>query len=189
MHEYIPLTEVETGLALESLRTRGRACFSSQPAIEPAPVWPGDNAAVIIQTAPAAALECRVLTWGFDPPESVAPSKLVFNARWEKLCDQRRQGYGFWASARPCLVPARRFWEPSPQGDVPFGVQGLPVFLMAGVFLHGRFATVTVPASPDVLPIHPRMPLVLARGDSSAWLAGEMLDPARSPALQRLSKG
>ena len=83
-------------------------------------------------------------------------------------------------------MPSRGFWEPSPRGDALFGVSGMPVFLMAGVCRQGRFATLTVPASEDVLPIHPRMPLVLARGDARVWLAGEMLDPARSPALERL---
>ena len=126
-----------------------------------------------------------MLSWGFEPP---TPGKPVFNARWEKLCAQQLQGQGFWAHAERCLVPSRGFWEPSPRGDALFGVSGMPVFLMAGVCQRGRFATLTVPASEDVLPIHPRMPLVLARGDARVWLAGEMLDPARTPALDRLGE-
>ncbi len=181
MHEFLPLTQGEVAEALERLNAQGRAGFATAAQVAE-PVWPGGTAPVIVQTAPAGALECHMLSWGFEPP---TPGKPVFNARWEKLCAQQLQGQGFWAQARRCLVPTRGFWEPSPQGDVPFGVAGMPVFLMAGVCQQGRFATVTVPASEDVLPIHPRMPLVLARGDSRAWLRGEMLDPARSPALER----
>ncbi len=181
MHEFLPLTQAEVADALACLNARGAARFA-RAAQAAEPVWPG-GAAPVIARGGVGTLECRVLSWGFEPP---TPGKPVFNARWEKLCAQQLQGQGFWSRAERCLVPSRGFWEPSPRGDVLFGAAGMPVFLMAGVCRQGRFATLTVPASEDVLPIHPRMPLVLARGDALAWLAGAMLDPARSPALERL---
>ena len=176
MHEFEPISEDEVNAALASWRADGRAGFSKGEPVEP--VWPNGTAPVIVGAADG--MECRMLAWGFMLP---GENKPVFNARIEKLLEQQRHGSGFWGHARRCLVPARGFWEPSAQGDVLFHVAEMPVFLMAGVCEGGRFSVVTVPASPDVLPIHPRMPLVLPRGFSHGWLQGAV--PAESPALER----
>lgn len=176
MHEFLPLDAEEVAQALGLWRANGRAGVRKRQDMEPA--WPGKPAAVVVGGAHG--MECMTLTWGFEPPTGTKP---VFNARWEKLAEQERSGRGFWAQARRCVVPARMIWEPSPQGDVPYQVPGMPVFLMAGVWQAGRFSVVTVPASESILPIHPRMPLVLPRGFSHDWLAGRV--PAESPRLER----
>ena len=176
MHEFLPLTCDEVRGALASWRAGGRP---GVPKAEPAKhAWPGGAAAVV--TGDGAGMECRTLLWGFNPPTGTRP---VFNARLEKLVGQEAPGSRFWANARRCLVPTRMFWEPSDQGDVPFCVPGMPVFLMAGVWEGDRFAVVTVPASPDIMPLHPRMPLVLPAGFSREWLLGAV--PARSPQVCR----
>lgn len=177
MHEFQPLTQAEVVAALTSRNAGGRAGFPKGELVEP--VWPNGAAPVIVGSTNG--MECRTLLWGFPAPTGNKP---VFNARSEKLFEQERQRRGFWSRAQRCLVPARMIWEPSPQGDVPFHVGEMPVFLMAGVYEGGRFSIVTVPASPDILPIHPRMPLILPRGFSHAWLQGAV--PAECPRLERV---
>ena len=177
MHEFQPLTQTEVVAALTSWNNGRRAGFPKGETVEP--VWPNGAAPVIV--GGAGGMECRTLLWGFPPPTGNKP---VFNTRSEKLFEQEKQGRGFWSRARRCLVPTRGIWEPSPQGDVLFHVAGMPVFLMAGVCEGDRFSVVTVPASPDILPIHPRMPLILPRGFSHAWLQGAV--PAECPRLERV---
>ena len=177
MHEFQPLTQTEVVAALTSWNNGRRAGFPKGETVEP--VWPNGAAPVIV--GGAGGMECRTLLWCFPPPTGNKP---VFNTRSEKLFEQEKQGRGFWSRARRCLVPTRGIWEPSPQGDVLFHVAGMPVFLMAGVCEGDRFSVVTVPASPDILPIHPRMPLILPRGFSHAWLQGAV--PAECPRLERV---
>lgn len=153
MHEFQPLTEAEVVAALSSWNAGRRAGFPKGETVEP--VWPNGAAPVVV--GGAGDMECRTLLWGFLPPTGNKP---VFNARSEKLFEQEKRGRGFWSHARRCLVPTRGIWEPSSQGDVPFHVAGMPVFLMAGVYEGDRFSVVTVPASPDILPIHPRLSLI-----------------------------
>ncbi len=177
MHQFQPISENEADAALASWRAGGRAGF---PKGEPAePVWPNGTVPVIVGAA--GGMECRMLSWGFALP---GENKPVFNTRIEKLLGQERSGGGFWGRARRCMVPSRGFWEPSAQGDVLFRAAGMPVFLMAGVYEGDRFSIVTIPASPDVLPIHPRMPLVLPRGFSHGWLQGAV--PTEPPGLERV---
>lgn len=121
----------------------------------------------------------------------VAKSKLVFNTRLDTGVRQLREGRGMWAQAMAsgrCLVPVRAFYEDGPATGSPrpapirrpfrFTLAGSSVFLLAGIAEDGRFSIVTTAPNSRVAPVHNRMPLVLAPGESRLWLAGDLRDPA-----------
>ena len=150
-------------------------------------------------------LKAAVMTWGFwsqhpkpagrpNPPDAppaalpaekvVAASKLVFNTRLDTGVRQLRAGRGMWADAMAngrCLVPVRAFYENGPapiRRPFRFSLAGSSVFLLAGIAEDGRFSIVTTSPNSQVAPVHNRMPLVLAPGESHLWLAGDLRDPA-----------
>lgn len=114
----------------------------------------------------------------------VAASKLVFNTRLDTGVRQLRAGRGMWADAMAngrCLVPVRAFYENGPapiRRPFRFSLVGSTVFLLAGIAEDGRFSIVTTSPNSRVAPVHNRMPLVLAPGESHLWLAGDLRDPA-----------
>lgn len=110
------------------------------------------------------------------PREGARPqgAKLVFNTRLDTALRQLSEGRGMWAGAMAsgrCLVPVRAFFERGGR-DVRFSMPGAGAFLLAGVAQGGRFSIVTTDANAAVSPVHGRMPLVLERGESAAWLDG-----------------
>lgn len=110
------------------------------------------------------------------PREGARPqgAKLVFNTRLDTALRQLSEGRGMWAGAMAsgrCLVPVRAFFERGGR-DVRFSMPGAGAFLLAGVAQGGRFSIVTTDANAAVSPVHGRMPLVLGRGESAAWLDG-----------------
>ena len=114
----------------------------------------------------------------------VAASKLVFNTRLDTGVRQLRAGRGMWADAMAngrCLVPVRAFYENGPapiRRPFRFSLVGSTVFLLAGIAEDGRFSIVTTSPNSRVAPVHNRMPLVLAPGESHLWLTGDLRDPA-----------
>jgi putative SOS response-associated peptidase YedK len=60
---------------------------------------------------------------------------------------------------------------------------GHRVFLLAGVQQAGRFSVVTTAPNASVAPLHSRMPLVLAPGESRIWLSDDYARLADRSAL------
>ena len=177
-HRIHPLLLSELLEALEALRASGRARVPMrEPGILVPDAYPGTMLPLFIPTQQGG-LEARELTWGFDAPPS-ASSKLVFNTRIETALSQARAGRGLWSEAilnGRCLVPVRGFYEswtrtpPRRGAQVRFNYPGHQVFLLAGIWQNDRCSVITTEPNASVAPLHSRMPLVLAPGESSIWL-------------------
>ena len=81
------------------------------------------------------------------------------------------------ARSRRCLVPAAGFYEWNRQKEkAVFSRPDGDPLLMAGLCqpdpggAGGRFVILTTDANSSVLPVHPRMPLILERGQWKNWL-------------------
>lgn len=177
-HRISPLVIAELKAALEELEVSGHARVPRrEPHVVVPDVYPGRQLPLFVPTA-SGALEAVELTWGFDAPPG-SRSKLVFNTRIETALSQARSGTGLWAAPITlgrCLVPVRGFYEHFTRSSDRRGEQwrftypGHGVFLLAGVSQNDRVSVVTTVPNADVSPIHTRMPLVLAPGESSVWL-------------------
>ena len=140
-----------------------------------AEVYPGYPGLVVAEG------RCRTMTWGFplqltgQQGRKLKP-RPVTNAREDKLTTP------FWKSSfltGRCLIPVSawaeaqgakgrmtRTWYTLP-GDEPFAVAGLwrPSAEWGDVY-----TMVMVEASPQMAPVHDRMPLILALQDRERWL-------------------
>lgn len=197
-HRIEPLSLEEVEQALANLARRGRATLHRSPSAA-AQAYPGSPVPVIVADP---GLRAAVMSWGFwgrcptpagrtgtssgtpGAGKAVAASKLVFNTRLDTGARQLREGRGMWAKAMAhgrCLVPVRAFYEDGPapvRTPYRFSLAGSPVFLLAGIAEDGRFSIVTTVPNAGVAPVHNRMPLALAPGESRLWLAGDLGDPA-----------
>ena len=177
-HRIVPLLLSELYEALEALRASGRARVPArEPGVVVPDAYPGTKLPLLIPTQQGA-LEPTELIWGFDG-QTNASSKLVFNTRIETALSQARWGKGLWSDAilnGRCLVPVRSFYEswtrtpPRRGAQVRFSYPGHQVFLLAGVWQNDRCSIITTEPNASVAPMHSRMPLVLAPGESSIWL-------------------
>jgi putative SOS response-associated peptidase YedK len=89
-----------------------------------------------------------------------------------------------------CLVPASGFyeWQASAGRKQPyyfFPADG-PLLALAAVCENQTFSLITTQPNAALRGIHDRMPVIIARGDYAAWLAGAdgLLRPAPDEALQ-----
>lgn len=187
-HRITPLTLHEAEAAIEELHQTGRARVPARDAgSAPVPdAYPGTQVPLFVMDD-AGALQAQMAAWGFDGPGRGARGgkKLVFNTRIETALEQLETGRGMWAGPireGRCLVPVRGFFEwatrvqRGQQSEVRFTMPGRRVFLLAGVRdrARGCFSVVTTRPNASVSPVHSRMPLVLAPGESSRWLAGDL---------------
>ena len=148
------------------------------PNLEPRDeIWPTDIAPVLRPAAGGAALV--QLRWGLVPGRVGA--RAVINMRSE----------GRRVSAGRCLVPASHYYEftgtRSPKTRWRFTRQGAEWFCFAGVIGRGEggteaFSLLTADAGPDVQTVHTRQPVLLEPDCWAAWLAGEDVALAPSPA-------
>ncbi|MBO7673862.1 MAG: SOS response-associated peptidase family protein [Atopobiaceae bacterium] len=190
-HRVTPLTLPDLEEALDNLKTTGRARMPRHGAAEEAPdAYPGTQLPLFVPNKQGE-LEACMLTWGFKQPGG--PSKLVFNTRIETALSQARSGRGLWHGPilnGRCLVPVRRFYEswtrepPRRGAQVAFSLPRHAVFLLAGVYEDERFSIVTTTPNADVAPIHSRMPLVLAPGESRVWLGPDFARLANRDAIE-----
>ncbi|MGA2174588.1 MAG: SOS response-associated peptidase [Verrucomicrobiota bacterium] len=149
-------------------------------------IAPTQNAPVIImedgQMAP------REMRWGLQPAWSPGP---IINARAETLTAKPAFRRAFLHGR--CLVPADGFYEWRRPDKAPFrfvAPEG-EAFCFAGIWDQAlvqkaagpvrAYAILTTGASAEVLPIHARMPLILAPADYGGWLA----DGARAEEILR----
>ena len=144
-------------------------------------IRPGEPAGIIRRRDDGTS-EFHHVLWGLLPGwMKQPPARRVINARAETLLEKPM----FRAAVRyrRCLVPADGFYEfTGPRGArqaVLFTLPDERVFAMAGLWEHWQgadggemesMAIITVDASPDVAPVHERMPALLRREHWQAWL-------------------
>lgn len=133
--------------------------------------------------------------WGLVPGWARDPAigHKLFNARGETV-DQKPSFRSAWKSRR-CLVVADGFyeWTARDRGHRAHWIHPRAGSLLAFAGLYEHWSAerepaidsctvITTEANADVVPIHGRMPVVLARDSWSTWLGGTS-DPAELKAL------
>lgn len=134
--------------------------------------------------------ELAELRWGLIPHWSGDPPREGFaNARSETVATLPSFRDAF--KARRCLVPFNGFygWKPGPKRKQPyyFRQKGGGVFVCAGIWdrwagINDYFETVsvlTMDSNELVMPMDPRMPVVLAAEHFAAWLDPKAKQPAK----------
>ncbi len=142
--------------------------------------------ALVVRMARDGGREAVLFRWGLVPFWAKAPSvgARLINARAEGLADKPAFRAAF--RQRRCLVPADGFFEwraAAGRRKQPYYVRlasGAP-FALAGLWEQWRppaggdtiatFTIVTTAANAALAAVHDRMPVIVAPGDSAAWLA------------------
>lgn len=133
---------------------------------EPALVLRADHSNIVAE----------VLRWGY---ESARKNTLIFNARSETVKERPMFRYDY--ETRRCLIPACKFYEWKDTGakkkeKYEFFVPEETLYL-AGIYhkdpAGDRFTILTREAEGCMSEIHGRMPLIIRREDSEAWLFSE----------------
>jgi putative SOS response-associated peptidase YedK len=148
---------------------------------------PGELLPVILNEEPDSA---AMLRWGLLPPWIREKRKDgLINVRAETLTEKTT--FKADLEKRRCLVLADGFyeWQATKEGKVPYRIvlrAGRP-FAFAGIWQENRigettqktFAIITTTPNSVLLPIHTRMPVLLAPGEEREWLAAPRLDLLR----------
>lgn len=139
-------------------------------------VFPGDTALII---APNRKREARAfaMDWGFR----LEKGKRLINARSESARSKPLFRDGM--HTRRCLIPASFYyeWGQTDKAKYQFTPQTGPGICMAGIYRpekDGRYAftILTRDAAPDLLQVHPRMPVILPADALLPWLSTD-IDP------------
>lgn len=154
-------------------------------------IRPTDRSAIIKNQGEGPSVD--ICAWGLIPrwAKDASIARHTFNARLETLSEKPAFREAF--RSRRCLVPASSWVEwIGPAGRrVPLALilpGGLGAF--AGLWeswqaadgtARRTFTIVTCPPVDAIADVHNRMPLVLAPGDWSRWLAGRPDEPIPSP--------
>jgi putative SOS response-associated peptidase YedK len=147
-------------------------------------------------------VELAPMRWGLVPWWWKKPLKelpATFNARAETVATKPMFRDAFKRSR--CVIPASGYyeWQPTPTGKQPYYITSADGAVLSFAGLWDQWhnvetgervvsCTIIVTAANDATrAIHDRMPVVLAKPDVDAWLAGaagpELLRPAPSDAL------
>ncbi len=127
-------------------------------------IHPSEEATVLSYKGGDAAAENMI--WGFPGFEG---RSLLINARAETVTDRR----AFRESVlyRRCVIPAKGFYEWSPQKEKYQFEDEKKVLFMAGCFdEENRFVIITTAANDSVQPVHERMPLLLSEEEIFLWM-------------------
>jgi len=130
-------------------------------------VFPGTYAPVI-----DANLEPQFMFWGF--PHIMNGKPPLINARSETAAEKKT--FSSAMASRRCLVPASAFYEWKSTGQkqkdrYEFRLPERESMYMAGIYTEdGKFAILTRAASPSVVNIHDRMPVIIPSNYNDAWL-------------------
>lgn len=165
-----------------------RALFDVAVEGPPAPprynIAPGQPIGVIAQDGSGARTHC-VMRWGFCPawakPDSPMAKAPLINARGETAFE-KPSFRDAWRKRR-CLIPATGFYEwqgptsrrqpilltPHHGGLIAFAGLWETQKGPDGAAIDGA-AIVTMPAGPDIAPLHDREPVLIAPEAFSAWL-------------------
>jgi len=166
--------------------------FELQEAPELSPLY---NIAPIqsipIIRAPAGTRECSMARWGLIPAWSKEPKTeySTFNARAETVSTKPAFRAAF--HQRRCIIPASGFyeWLRSGASKSPYyiSLKDSQPFAFAGLWerweKEGQIVescTIIVTGANDLMmPIHDRMPVILATEDYDRWLDPKIVDAAR----------
>lgn len=126
----------------------------------------------------------ELLQWGIIPHNASKPGAFrPINARMEQL--HQRETFRGLLGARHCIVPATGYYEwQRVEGKKQPWVITSPTGILAMAGLWDRwigtdgtvvdtYAVITQPPRPDIAFIHDRMPVLLDRTTSAAWLEGD----------------
>jgi putative SOS response-associated peptidase YedK len=117
------------------------------------------------------AAETRFMVWGFPCHDGKKP---LINARSETAASTRMFKESF--AARRCVVPATSYFEwkrlnKRTNQKYEFKLPDKSTLYMAGIYSpDGCFSILTRPASLSISEIHDRMPVILPRHLTVAWL-------------------
>ncbi len=130
-------------------------------------IHPSETATILNSTGRE--LTAEDMVWGFP---GYRGSGLLINARAETITEK----YAFKDSVRSrrCVIPAKGFYEWNRNKEMyHFEDPGSALF-MAGCFdPQNRFVIITTAANESVMPVHDRMPLLLAEDEIEIWLKEE----------------
>jgi len=165
--------------------------LTEEPELEPRYNIAPTQLVPIVKRSPASSVrELTMCKWGLVPfwakDSSIGP-KLI-NARSESVSEKPAFRAAF--KNRRCLVPADGFyeWKRLERGRQPyfFGMADKAVFAFAGLWEQWKgpdnlfiesFTVLTVNANELVLPVHDRMPVILAEQDYDLWLDPAIKNP------------
>lgn len=141
-------------------------------------IYPSQEAPVILSNSQGE-LEAKALFWGFPSP---AGKGLLINARAETALN--RPLFSDSVRHRRCIIPARWFYEWTPQKEkTQFRREDFSLLYLAGLyrcFSEGiRFTILTTQANASTVSVHPRMPLILEEEEIWDWI----LDGAQTEAF------
>lgn len=142
---------------------------------------------MVIRRNPATEkLDLSLLRWGLVPVWEKDPSggARLINARSESVAEKPTFREA-WRKKRRCIVPADGFyeWQSRPEGKQPYyiGPRDDAPLAFAGLWEGWKdpatgqwlrtFTILTCAASPQLAPLHERMPVILAEADIPAFLA------------------
>ncbi len=165
--------------------------LTEEPELEPRyNVAPTQLVPIIRKSPQPSPRELAICRWGLVPfwakDASIGPR--LINARSESVAEKPAFKAAF--KARRCLVPADGFYEWKRLGRVRqpyfFTRADRQVFAFAGLWDRWKgpdnvviesFTVLTVDANELVLPVHDRMPVILAEQDYDLWLDPMMKEP------------
>ena len=178
--------------------------LTAAPAHEPRFNTAPSQMVLIVRRAPAdQQRECVRMQWGLVPfwAKHAKDAARHINARSETLPE--RPAFREAAERRRCLVPADGFyeWRGGPTERAPFHIAlpGGELFAFAGLWERWRrpddsgvlesVSIVTTAATPNIQPLHARMPIVVDPAGYDAWLAAEGRDVKAVLASLPISRG
>ena len=130
-------------------------------------IFPGSIAPVIDKNN-----EARFMLWGFPSP--IAGKPPLINARSESAAEKRT--FRDSMESRRCLIPASGYYEWKAVGKkqkekYEFTLPDGTSMYMAGIYTEDdKFAILTRAASPSVIDVHDRMPVILPKSFGEVWL-------------------
>lgn len=143
-------------------------------------VFPTDTVPVIT-AGPENSRTVNLFRWGF--PKFIQPGRVIINARSETL--QEKPTFRKLIHKGRCIIPASGFyeWKASEGKKVKHFIHTADssFFYMAGLYnsfvdKKGNpftgFVIITTEANSQMAQIHNRMPVILERTDTKAWLTG-----------------
>lgn len=151
-------------------------------------VAPTQQVPVVI--AAAGERQVDLVQWGLTPRHGAKQNFTIFNARAETLLE--RASFRRLLPSQRCLIPANGFYEWEQVGGTKlpwlYQLQSGETFALAGLYDRwtdeqgrevGACTVITTEPNELVLPVHNRMPVILAREIEAEWLNPHLTDPYR----------
>ncbi|MDD3036172.1 MAG: SOS response-associated peptidase, partial [Candidatus Saccharimonadaceae bacterium] len=125
----------------------------------------------------------RLFKWGFIPgfAKTDRGSFQMINAKAETITEKNAFKTAFQKSR--CLIPVSGFfeWQQTEKKKIPYYItlESIPLFALAGIWSQYRnefevtvdtCALITAAATKQLLPIHHRMPVIIAPENNRFWL-------------------